>query len=202
MQAHVVELLTNDQFKGKYPGAELADFASDDWNDVDAPWREGDAIQVAEYWKREKVIKKALMIQQPDGENGPGEAIIMFEDEYAAQKELLDKLGAQVIGVQAAVIGDGHVVQRRADLALLHRLDVGLEAERLLADAPLDDESASIRIADITALFVALRLAADQGVDAVQLQRRALDGHNASPVTGSTGVADRPKCARERLAKA
>ena len=63
-----------------------------------------------------------------------------------------------------------HLFERGADLALLHRLDVGLEAERFLADAALDhlveaDERAAadeedVRRVDLEELLVRMLAAA------------------------------------------
>lgn len=96
MQAHVIEVLKKDQFKLKYPGATESDFDGHKWGSVRSPWKDGDDVQVAEYWKREKVVKRALLIQLPDLPEMPGDQIIMFEDD----KELKNVLaaGAQVLG--------------------------------------------------------------------------------------------------------
>ena len=81
-QCHVIETLTKDQFKAKYPKAKETDFTGNKWHDVGSPWLDEETVQVAEYWKREEVIKNALAVQMPDGE-----IILMFEDEYDKQAD-------------------------------------------------------------------------------------------------------------------
>lgn len=104
-QAHVIDTLTCDQFRKKYPGAEETDFDGGQWSTVNAPWKDGDNVQVAEYWKREEAIRNALMVQLGDTEEGPGDVVIMMEDEYKGQKALLDSQGASVIGSPRPIKG-------------------------------------------------------------------------------------------------
>ena len=93
-QAHVVNVMTRDQFRAKYKGAEETDFDGAGWKSVSSPWRDGDSIQVAEYWKRERTIKQALAIETQD------DVLVMMADEYARDKALFDQRGAQVIGTR------------------------------------------------------------------------------------------------------
>lgn len=95
MQAHVIETLTRDQFKRKYRGAKETNF-DDGWQDVRAPWRDGDEVQIAAYWKREKIIRKAVLVQLADTEEMVGAQLVMFEDDPELQKVLA--LGATVVG--------------------------------------------------------------------------------------------------------
>ncbi len=96
MQAHVVERMTRDQFEKAYPGADQVDFDGHAWADVKAPWKDGNDVLVAEYWKREKVVKKALAVQLAD-ETGLGEVVIMFEDEFAKEKDVILGLGGSIV---------------------------------------------------------------------------------------------------------
>lgn len=101
MTAFVVDLMKEEQFEEKYPGAEKTDFKGIDWQGVNSPWRDGEIIQLAEYWKREKAIKKALMVQMPDMEDIPGDVVVMFADEFAKNKELVLSAGGQIISERA-----------------------------------------------------------------------------------------------------
>jgi hypothetical protein len=92
MVAHVVETMGRARFRDKYPGAKETDFDGVLWGGVEAPWRDEKSIQVAEYWKREKVVKKAIAIQTQD------DVLIVMEDEYLREKALFDQLGGEVIG--------------------------------------------------------------------------------------------------------
>lgn len=99
--AFVVERLTKTQFEDKYPDAERSDFDAKEWLDSSAPWKDGDDVQVAEYWKREKVTKDAVAIQLgPDEDGMPGEMVVMLADEFAKQKELILKMGGTVVGTR------------------------------------------------------------------------------------------------------
>jgi hypothetical protein len=82
-QAHVVEILSQEQFKKRYPGAQETDFGSVLWEQVREPWRDGEDIQIAQYWKREQTVKSAFLVVMPDAE-----PIIAFEDEVPKLVEL------------------------------------------------------------------------------------------------------------------
>lgn len=90
-RAHEVEVLSGEQFKKKYPGAQKTDFGGVEWQSVMEPWRDGDDVQVAAYWKREEAIKRAFLVQMPDEE-----PIIAFEEDIPA----LQAQGAQVAEMQ------------------------------------------------------------------------------------------------------
>lgn len=99
-QSHVVEQLTTDQFKKKYKGAQETDFDSKQWTDMGGPWKNGETVQIAEYWKREEVIKQAVAVQlgAPDGGIAPTEPLVMYLDEYEKQKDLIEAIGGKMIG--------------------------------------------------------------------------------------------------------
>lgn len=92
MVAHVVESMGRAKFKDKYPGANEMDFDGALWGGVEAPWRTEKSVQVAEYWKREKIVKRALAIQTND------DVLIVMADEYEREQELFAQLGGEVIG--------------------------------------------------------------------------------------------------------
>lgn len=95
MTAFVVEQLTKKQFETRYGDAAQVDFSGAEWTDVREPWVIDDTIQIAEFWKRERIIKQAYAVQLPGSENDPGDTVIMFEEELT--KEILST-GIQVIG--------------------------------------------------------------------------------------------------------
>lgn len=96
-QAHVVETMTREQFKQKYKGAEETDFDSKDWTACTAPWKNGDTVQIAEFWQREEVTKQAVAVQL-GGEDAPTEPLVMYLDEFEKQRELIEAIGGQMIG--------------------------------------------------------------------------------------------------------
>jgi hypothetical protein len=57
--AFVSDMLTPDQFKKKYPKAEMVDFSS--W-DGTQQWFEQDGVRVAEYWERSEYDRKLLLL--------------------------------------------------------------------------------------------------------------------------------------------
>lgn len=93
-QTHIVDMLTKDQFKAKYKGAELTDWDSKQWMDTGAPWKNGDTVQIAEFWRREQVTKKAYAVQLMD----EPDIIVMFEEELAKQRDLIMAAGGEIIG--------------------------------------------------------------------------------------------------------
>lgn len=94
--AFVTDTLTIDQFKKKYPKAEQTDFTGATWSKMPAPWKEGDGVQVAEYWKRDKQIKQAYAVEVV-GEDGPS-MVFMFEADFKNIKPQLESGMAKVIG--------------------------------------------------------------------------------------------------------
>lgn len=97
-QTHVVELLTKDQFKKKYPGAAETDWDSKQWIEASAPWKNGDTVQIAEFWRREQVTKKAYAVQMGIDESGNGDIVVLFEDELKKQIDLIREAGGEIIG--------------------------------------------------------------------------------------------------------
>jgi len=96
MSALEFQKLSKKRFQAKYKGAKEANF--DMWTGVNAPWMDKDDVQVCAYWKREQVVKNAYMVKLADTEEGPGDVIIMFEDEFKEQGELITQLGGEVVG--------------------------------------------------------------------------------------------------------
>jgi len=96
MTSFVVEQLTKKQFEERFKGAEMVDFSATEWTEIREPWVIDETVQIAEFWKREKIVKLAYAVQLPGSEELPGDVVVMFEDEL--KKEPLLKQGATVIG--------------------------------------------------------------------------------------------------------
>lgn len=88
----VTEQIKKELFKRKYPGASITNFQSDDWSQCSTPWHDGESVLVAEYWKREAVIKKAVAV-----DNGE-QMVVMYEDEFEKSRDLIMAAGGQVVG--------------------------------------------------------------------------------------------------------
>ena len=86
---YVTDTMTKAAFKKAYPGAEEVDWEGEAWSGVGAPWMDGDFVQVAEYWVREKVKRTILLLT--DG------AVVPVED-YEANRPAFDAKGVQVQG--------------------------------------------------------------------------------------------------------
>jgi len=85
----VTDTMTKAAFKKAYPGAEEVDWEGEAWSGVGAPWRDGEFVQVAEYWLREKVKRTILLLS--DG-------MVVEEADYKANKPAFDAIGVQVQG--------------------------------------------------------------------------------------------------------
>jgi len=86
---YVTDQMAKAAFKKAYPGAEEVDWEGEAWSGVGAPWMDGDFVQVAEYWVREKVKRTILLLT--DG------AVVPVED-YEANRPAFDAKGVQVQG--------------------------------------------------------------------------------------------------------
>jgi hypothetical protein len=81
----VTDLLKEDEFKRKYPGAELSDF--EDGERGDPLWFTENKIRIAEYWTRQEVTKKLLKLSNDS---------IIEEEEFQNIKDLISQLGITV----------------------------------------------------------------------------------------------------------
>jgi len=97
----VVDSLSKAQFKRQYPGAEQVDWKSEAWRDLSSPWLDGDFVQVAEYWTREKAKKRILLLSDQS---------VIEADEYERDKPAFDALGIQVMAEREV---DTHKVKQR-----------------------------------------------------------------------------------------
>jgi hypothetical protein len=81
----VTEMLAVDEFKRRFPGADVSDWDAD----KDQTWITEDMVRVAEYWRREQVKKTLLRLS--DGTT-------LYADRYEENKDLFDVAGLTVTG--------------------------------------------------------------------------------------------------------
>ena len=86
--AFVVDVMTKEQFKAKYKGAETKGIGLE-YDDLPSPWG-GDAqnIQVAEYWYRKEFDKEILLLS---------DMTVIDAAAYIKNKDVFDALGIQVV---------------------------------------------------------------------------------------------------------
>jgi hypothetical protein len=97
----VTDSMTKAAFDKAYPGAEQADWQGEAWKDMASPWLDGDFVQVAEYWTRDKVKKSILLLS--DG-------MVIDADDYEKSREVFDALGIEVKGQREV---ESHRVRQR-----------------------------------------------------------------------------------------
>jgi hypothetical protein len=97
----VVDSLSKAQFKRQYPGAEQVDWKSEAWRDLSSPWLDGDFVQVAEYWTREKAKKRILLLSDQS---------VIEADEYEKNKPAFDAKNLRVMAEREV---DTHKVKQR-----------------------------------------------------------------------------------------
>jgi hypothetical protein len=97
----VTDSMAKAAFDKAYPGAEQADWQGEAWKDMASPWLDGDFVQVAEYWTRDKVKKSILLLS--DG-------MVIDADDYEKSREVFDALGIEVKGQREV---DSHRVRQR-----------------------------------------------------------------------------------------
>lgn len=84
--AFITEMVSKSDFKKKWNNAEEVNW--DEYEGIGNPWIEEDSVMVAEWWTREEVDSKIVKLS--DG-------IILKEDLYLKQKDLLDLMQIQVV---------------------------------------------------------------------------------------------------------
>lgn len=87
--AFVVDTLSKAEFQARWKGADPVDWASDAYTGLSGPWVEGERVMVAEYWRREAVLRSIVALS--DGQ-------VMALDLYEQQKPVFDALGVSVVG--------------------------------------------------------------------------------------------------------
>ena len=85
----VTDSLSKAQFKRQYPGAEQVDWQGEAWRDLSSPWMDGDFVQVAEYWVRDKIKRTILLLS---------DQTVIETDDYERNKPAFDAIGVSVIG--------------------------------------------------------------------------------------------------------
>lgn len=100
--AFVVDAMSKAEFAARWKGADAVDWEADAYGGVADPWREGDRVTVAEYWRREAVTRSILALS--DGQ-------VVAQDLYEQQKAVFDALGVSVVG-RPRQVPSHRVVQR------------------------------------------------------------------------------------------
>ena len=85
----VTDQMTKAQFKRQYPGAEQVDWQGEAWRDLSSPWMDGDFVQVAEYWVRDRIKRTILLLS---------DQTVIETDDYERNKPAFDAIGVSVIG--------------------------------------------------------------------------------------------------------
>lgn len=100
--AFVVDTLSKAEFQARWKGADPVDWTSDAYTGLSGPWVEGERVMVAEYWRREAVLRSIVALS--DGQ-------VMALDLYEQQKAVFDALGVSIVG-RPRQIPSHKVVQR------------------------------------------------------------------------------------------
>jgi len=85
----VTDQMTKAQFKRQYPGAEQVDWKGEAWRGMSSPWLDGDFVQVAEYWVRDKIKRTILLLS---------DQTVIETEVYEANKAAFDAIGVSVVG--------------------------------------------------------------------------------------------------------
>lgn len=98
MSAFVVEQMSEDAFARRFKGADKIDFTSSAWSGTSG-WADGQekSVRVAEYWKREEVVRKLVQYSPP----GFGQVALAWEEDLAKLKRSFGAI--EVIGVPRPV---------------------------------------------------------------------------------------------------
>jgi hypothetical protein len=85
----VTDSLSKAQFKRQYPDAEQVDWQGEAWLGMSSPWLDGDFVQVAEYWVRDKIKRTILLLS---------DQMVIEAEVYEANKAAFDAIGVSVVG--------------------------------------------------------------------------------------------------------
>jgi hypothetical protein len=96
----VTELIPRKAFEQRWPDADPIDWAAS--SDLPEGWREGDMVRVAEWWTREPVRRKIVLLSN-------GEVVDLAD--YEANRGACDAAGLKVVG-QPRTVASHKVVQR------------------------------------------------------------------------------------------
>lgn len=100
-RAFVVDTLSKSAFEKQWKGADPVDWNGDSYNDLSAPWLDGDNVMIAEYWTREQSMREIVALSSGE---------IVDADVYKQQKAMFDALGLTVAGSRE--VRSHKVVQR------------------------------------------------------------------------------------------
>jgi hypothetical protein len=78
--AFITDTMSLDAFNAAYKGKKPVSWEDDGYSDIDADWRDGDDVRVAEYWTRDLIDGEIIRFQAPDGTER------VFTAEQAAEK--------------------------------------------------------------------------------------------------------------------
>jgi hypothetical protein len=88
--AFVTEWLATEVFKRRYPDADEVNWDDSGVGSLGPDWRTEDEVLLAEWWKREEVKRKILLLDIP------GQApLTIADDVYKEQRDFLDAIGAK-----------------------------------------------------------------------------------------------------------
>lgn len=90
--AYIVDQVPRDEYKRKYPKAEIVDFSNELMQSAPS-WIKESAIQVAEYWRVEIERRKLMLVQLPKAA-GPE---VLYEDELKEMQKLFPDLQIEVL---------------------------------------------------------------------------------------------------------
>jgi len=85
----VTDQITKAQFKRQYPDAQQVDWQGEAWRDLSSPWMDGDFVQVAEYWVRDRIKRTILLLS---------DQTVIEADDYERNKPAFDAIGVSVVG--------------------------------------------------------------------------------------------------------
>lgn len=97
----VTDMLSKEEFRRKYKGAEEVDWAGDGYENLQAPWLSDEKILVAEYFKREPVKKTILQLSDMS---------VVDAEVYKLQQPVYEAMGISVVNQRKV---DGHKVVQR-----------------------------------------------------------------------------------------
>jgi hypothetical protein len=89
--AFLTEWLSTEVFKKRYPDADEVNWDDSGVGSLGPDWRTEDEVLLAEWWKREEVKRRVLLLDIP------GQApLTVADDVYKEQRDFLDAIGAKV----------------------------------------------------------------------------------------------------------
>ena len=93
--AFVVDSLPRASFAARWNGADPVDWSGHGDDGQSGPWRDGDQVTVAEYWRRE--VEPSEILALSDGQ-------VVDRTTYVANKALFDSLQVSVVGPARSVL--------------------------------------------------------------------------------------------------